>query len=283
MIAKAVITKPLSWNILRILGLFIFILALLMLITNFIFVKGSFEVMEVNLDCTNYASAKSSLARIFNTTEDDLLLYLESFGEFESSQSDDLYRYLFKVNGLPMDKYNVTWFHFSHVEDVNSFYRNGIFTTGKARNILHPRLTKLSEGLDRRGSNPFAESTRDKISLPETDEGPHAFLIRDAALATITNKGNTFPELVYDIAGDLVGENYTILVDRFFEISIPCVVSFLSDPKCDELQHALAYVKMVYDGEDELVAARLTNIYFDSKGVDISPDRVQKVDTVGSI
>ncbi|WP_206360714.1 hypothetical protein, partial [Vibrio sp. F13] len=60
------------------------------------------------------------------------------------------------------------------------------------------------------------------------DEGPFAFLIRCVAIeAPGSNHSYTHtPEMVEDIAGSLLGENYEQLVQRFRDITNPFIVSF---------------------------------------------------------
>ena len=87
------------------------------------------------------------------------------------------------------------------------------------------------------GSNPFSISLFGKQG--NHDEGPFAFLIRDIAIHAPSPNHDYLdaPEMVEDIAGTLLGENYSQLVNRFKETSTPCLVSFISHSKGLSLIH----------------------------------------------
>jgi len=235
------------------------------------------------LDCTSHESTKASLIQIFNTTEEKLTSTLKSLSIYNSddqSPEEVTYSSICDAFGAPSDEVSVIWFHGTRVEDEKHIYHQGILPKSSARQFIEPRLNELAKGLESSGENPFALSILGKQG--PHDEGPFAFLFRNVAIhAPGFNRSYTnVPEMVEDISGSLLGENYKQLVKRFQEVSKPCVVSFLSESKGYELPHALYYLKLVEDGELELEAGSAANTFFDSEGRIISSDRIQAIELI---
>jgi hypothetical protein len=236
------------------------------------------------LDCSSYESTKKSLSEMFHTTERALLSVLVSVdndGEIAyGTLEENVYSSVCHTLGEPYDKMEVLWFHGTRVEDENSFYQHGILTKGKVREKLQARLVSLCSGLEQSGSNPFRLSMSGKACI--NDEGPFAFLIKDVAIkAPGANHNYTeAPEMVQDIAGGLLGKNYSLLVDRFKEVTSPFIVSFTSEPKGGEVSRALLYLKLIEDGESEIEAGSAANKFFNSHGEAISADRIRNIEKV---
>ena len=235
------------------------------------------------LDCSSYESSKLSLANIFHTTEERLLSTLRSLNPYEHNYlppEDVIYNSVCDAFGEPENDMSILWFHGTRVEDKNVFYKNGILPKSAVRKFLEPQLKEMAEGLKSVGSNPFALSLSGKEG-PQ-DEGPLAFLIRDVAIQAPAPHHNYLdaPEMVEDIAGTLLGENYMHLVDRFKEKTLPCIVSFLYESKGYELPHALMYLKLIENGDKNIEAASSVNTCFDSEGVVVFPEKIQNVEYI---
>jgi hypothetical protein len=235
------------------------------------------------LDCSSYESSKLSLANIFNTTEERLLSTLRSLDPYKHNYlppEDALYSSVCDAFSEPENDLSILWFHGTRVLDKNVFYKQGILPKSEARKLLEPRLKEMAGGLKHSGSNPFALSLFGKAG-PQ-DEGPFAFLIRDVVIQAPAPHHNYLdaPEMVEDIAGTLLGDNYIQLVARFKEITQPCIVSFLSVSKGYELPHALMYLKLVGDGETDIEAASSANTCFDSEGAIVFPENIQSVEFI---
>lgn len=238
------------------------------------------------LDCSSYESTKISLANIFNTTEERLVSALKALRPFESvcqPPEDILYDNVCGIFGAPRDDISILWFHGTRTDNEKLFYEHGILNKSKARKHIEPRLIAMSKGLKSSGCNPFSVSLSGKQGVH--DEGPFAFLIREVAIQAPVPYHNYLdaPEMVEDIAGTLLGENYLQLVDRFKEITSPCVVSFTSESKGDELPCALLYLKFIEDGDIDIEAASSANTFFDSEGVVVSPNRIQSVEFISNV
>ena len=217
------------------------------------------------LDCSSYESAKKSLCEIFHTREEVLLAALSNV---ENDKKIDYYTLEKNVDsfirqqfGEPDEQMEILWFHGTRVEDESSFYNHGILTKSKARETLYSRLISLSSGLEKKGKNPFNESIAGKCFV--NDEGPFAFLIRCVAIeAPGSNHSYTqAPEMVEDIAGSLLGENYEQLVQRFQKVTTPFIVSFKAKPKGGEVSRALFFLKLIEDGDSELEAGSSANTF----------------------
>lgn len=237
------------------------------------------------LNCTNYDTALESLANIFNVSKSVIISVLEGVNPFHNLSQppeDSLYDHMCSEIGEPSHSINVIWFHGTRIEDENLFREHGILTKTEARRFIEPRLREMADGLESGGSNPFSMSLSGKHG--PHDEGPFAFLIREVAIKAPSPYHNYLdaPEIVEDMAGIFLGQNYQQLVDRFKSVTKPCVVSFLAEPKGYELPHVILYVKLVLDGEMELDAGSAANTFFDSEGIVVSPERIQNVELIKS-
>ncbi|MBU1620268.1 MAG: hypothetical protein KJ556_11150 [Gammaproteobacteria bacterium] len=240
----------------------------------------------MKLDCTSLESAQQSLCEIFNATEIELLALLRSVRPFESMDQrpeDVIYERFCTQFGAPLYPIKVTWFHGTRVEDLHSFYKYGILPKTEAKNLIEPRLKELAIGLKRKGKNPFSSSIAGKQC--EHDEGPFASLIKDAVVHAPSNHHSYVkaPEIVEDISGELLGENYSQLVNRYQKITKPCVVAFLSNARGGEISHALLYLKHVEDGDSAIDAAGYANTFFCADGEIISPERIQSIEVLNTL
>lgn len=238
------------------------------------------------LDCSNYESTKKSILDIFSTTEDKLTSFLQSINLFENIEKpaeNVLYEEACDILGHPKGNISVVWFHGTRTEDASRFKELGILTKSEARKFIEPRLKKLSEGMESFGSNPFSMSISGKQGIH--DEGPFAFLMRDIAIHAPSPNHNYLdsPEMLEDIAGTLLGENYSQLVNSFKETSTPCLVSFTSESKGYEVPQALLYLKLVEDGETHFEAASSANTFFDSENVIVPPCRIKSVEIIENV
>ncbi len=235
------------------------------------------------LDCSSYETAKDSLLKIFNVSEIELVNLLKSSNPFDHASlppEDALFDHACSIAGYPEDDIKVMWFHGTRIEDETLFHKHGILTKTDARKLLEPRLKELAAGLESTGSNPFSVSLSGKEG--PHDEGPFAFLIREVAIHAPSPCHNYLeaPEIVEDLAGIMLGQNYIKLVDRFKQISRPCVVAFLAPAKGCEIPHVLMYMKLVIDGYTELDAGAAANTFFDAEGEVVPPERIHRVEVV---
>ncbi len=239
----------------------------------------------MTLDCSSYEAAKKSLISIFKTSELELLHGLRRFDlpDYRNQlHLKNLYNHICDVIGHPLENISVTWFHGTRAENDRLFIEHGILPKSEAIQFIKPKLEKLSYGLETFGSYPNEDSIEAKEELGDDDDGPFAFLFREVCIQapdSIRSYHDT-PELVEDIAGSMLGENYKQLVDRYKQVTTPYIVSFLAECSVRELSGALLYVKLVEDGESDIDAAKCANIYFNSKGVIVEPNRIKGIEIV---
>ncbi len=232
------------------------------------------------LDCSSPESAKKSLCEIFDVTESKLLTLIRSIKPYDSDfqpPQDVIYDQVCEQFGAPSSPVKITWFHGTRVEDQNSFYKHGILPKTAAKSFIEPRLKELVADLERSGNNPFSMSLMGKKG--EHDEGPFAFLIKDVAIHApgAHHSYVKVPEMVEDISGVLLGENFTQLVDRYQKITKSYVVIFIADSKEYEIPYALWYLKLIEDGESIIESANAANTCFCGNGSIIPPEQIKNV------
>ena len=235
------------------------------------------------LDCSCPESAKKSLCEIFDVAEAKLLTLIRSVKPYDSDfqpPEDVIYDQVCEQFGVPNSPIQITWFHGTRVEDHNLFYKHGILPKTAAKSFIEPRLRELAADLERSGNNPFSTSLMGKQG--EHDEGPFAFLIKDVAIHApgAHHSYVKVPEMVEDISGILLGENFSQLVARYQKITTSYVVTFIADSKGYEIPYALWYLKLIEDGESEIKAANAANTCFCGDGSIIPSGQIQNVEHI---
>lgn len=102
-------------------------------------------------------------------------------------------------------------------------------------------------------------------------------LCRDAAAAPSGSNGRYLcrPELIDDIAGELLGENYRALTQRYAEESDPCIVHFVGSPVDRVLHRAIRYVyETQVEGVNSIESANTVCTCFDGGGELVCPERI---------
>lgn len=244
------------------------------------------------LDCSTYSSAKKSLSAIFGVDEAVLIGFLRSIVESTEKQKQqasdpekildpNIYQALCGQFGEPENHTHTMWFHGTRTDDITSFKTRGILTRSRALELLRPILSELAVGLTKTGENPFQMSISAKQGNIIHD-GPYGFLIKDAAI----NKHGFFhsfcnrPEAIEEIAGELLGENWGLLMQRFQFITKPYVVSFWAEAGKSELADAATYLYRVEDGGDVIMASGESFGCFNSSGEIICPNRIVAIEEI---
>ena len=240
--------------------------------------------MHITLDCSTYESAKLSVSQIFNTDETTLIKALKTIKPYQdTTQSPRAHIYQqiqFKL-GAPIDEFNIIWFHGTRVDNPTSFYQDGILPKSAVKPKLEATLISLADNLTHLGSNPFSLSLVGKQT--EADEGPFAVLFKDVAIYApgANHSYIEVPEMVEDIAGSLLGESYSLLVERYQKITQPYIVSFVEQSAGYELPYVLWYLHLVEDGETLVDSASIANTCFNAGGKPIEPKQIHEIELVG--
>ncbi|MCJ8170913.1 hypothetical protein [Atopomonas sediminilitoris] len=242
--------------------------------------------MHITLDCSTHESAKFSASQIFNTDETTLIKALKTINPYQDtsqSPSAHIYQQIHLKLGAPIDEFNTVWFHGTRVDNPASFYQDGILPKSAVKPKLEATLISLADDLTHSGSNPFSLSLAGKQT--EADEGPFAVLFKDIAIHApgANHSYIEAPEMVEDIAGSLLGENYHLLVERYQKITQPYIVSFVEQSAGYELPCVLWYLHLIEDGETLIDSASIANTCFNAGGKLIEPKQIHKIERVGNV
>lgn len=231
------------------------------------------------LNCETSLSALHSLAEILTTTPETLLEELSAVEIGCDDNADYVEQKLADrlLANRTLPSFSVRWFHGTRLHQNHTLTTDGLLPAHMMRVRLRESLKSLCEGLERRGDSPFGISKNFK---PQK-EGPFGMLCRTAVVSPAGNNGYYIcrPELVDDIAGELLGENYRALTERFSNESTPCVIHFEGVPKATTLARALRYVyETLIEGLDDIESAASACEYFDGGGVPVPPDRILQIE-----
>lgn len=233
------------------------------------------------LDCTSCETAKYTVSKILDVAVDNLVTFLLSLdpdSDIYQSPEDFLYNNVCDKFGDPKINYAVLWFHGTRVENGSVFFDKGLLPKKLVESNMHEKLKAMALDLNKVGHSPFSLSTMGKSG--EHDEGPFAVLIKDVAIFSPAPYHNytDMPEMVEDLSGALLGMNYSILIDRYKEITKPYVVSFLSASKGYELPRALWYIWLCLHGEKYIDSAAIANTCFSGDGSIIPPENIVAIE-----
>lgn len=238
--------------------------------------------MENVLDCSDRRVAMESIASIFGTSVNTLTQVIGSLDTYDNDfvDKDYVYREVADKFGEPRSPFKAIWFHGTRGHDVRSFYSEGLLPKSEVGPRILDRLTSLSEGLENSGDYPNSLSLSAKQA--DFDEGPFGFLIRDAVVHSLGFAGNftQCSELVEDLAGTLLGENYEKLVDRYYEESSPYVVAFKGKAGVTELKHAVWYLYLTHHRVDILETGGIEMCCFNGGGCAVPPSEIQSIESL---
>lgn len=246
---------------------------------------------KVLLDFSNTKSIEDSVLRSFNNKYPDLVSWVKKIQVPDEKNGQEKDDYIFDLVcnkfGDPVSEYETVWFHATRVEDRNSFLREGILPTSMAYEKIKLRLIDLSDGLTKCGNYKHSGSSSDKRN--NKDEGPFAKLFKNVGSSSVGCEGSYFemPELIEDIAGELLGSNYKQLTERFYEATTPYVVLFKDHADMTHLSRGLYYLNLVGSGYAEVDAADEANRHsssnFDSEGRIILPKHIIDIERLDDL
>lgn len=231
------------------------------------------------LNCETPVSALHSLAGILTTTPETLLEELRAVeigyddltGDVEQKLADRL------LASRTLPSFSVRWFHGTRLHQNHTLMTDGLLPAHMMKGRIRDCLQSLCEGLERCGDSPVNTSK----SFKPQNEGPFGMLCRTAVVSPAGTNGHYIcrPELVDDIAGELLGENYRALTERFSLESTPCVIHFAGEPKATTLARALRYVyETLIEGLDDIESAASACEYFNGGGKPVPPDRILQIE-----
>ncbi len=239
--------------------------------------------MEKILDCSNQDRACSSVCEIFNTDEPTLTSILKTLNPYQNhiyKPEEYIYTKICEALGSPESKIQAMWFHGTRTNNINSFHTKGILPKSAIKEDIEATLISLSSGIEKKGANQFSFSTQGKQN--PSDEGPFAVLFKEVAIHApgMNHSYIETPEMVEDIAGSLLGENYHQLVALYKSITQPYVITFIGSAGHNELSLALWYLHSIVAGDPSIEAAERANTSFNSSGITIPPSRIIKAELI---
>lgn len=235
------------------------------------------------LNCETSDAALNSLGEILGVVPSTLLDRMRSAKIDVNDQADEVEeilaaQFLPETVGL---EFSVCWFHGTRLHRSHTLLTEGLLPMHMVEPRLRSLLQTLGTGLERRGSSPFATSK----TFKPAHEGPFGMLCRTAVVRPAGLNGNYIfhPELVDDIAGELLGENFRSLTERFASESDPCVVHFVGPPTELTLKKALRYVYETHiEGRDDVESAAISNTCFDGGGGIILPAQIIRIEYIST-
>ena len=238
------------------------------------------------LDCSDQSTAWSTVCEIFNTDKSTLTLLLRPLTPYQDHTyrpEEYIYKKICDALGNPKSEIKAMWFHGTRTNDIASFHTRGILPKSAIKEEIKTTLIPLSSGIERKGNNQFSMSIQGKQT--PADEGPFAVLFKEVAIHApgFNHSYVDTPEMVEDIAGTLLGENYDQLVMRYRSITEPYVVTFIGEAGGHELSLALWYLHSIVDGDPSVEAADRANTCFNSKGITIDPSRIVRSEPIGNV
>ena len=234
----------------------------------------------------NYKDTKSILSCISEAYRIDCGLAIQTLEEITLSEcgvvsGKILDRFDFIIGRKP-EITDAVWFHGTRVR-YPYLKERGLLPRNEVEPELRSFLNELakSEEIESYGANPFSQSINAKLNV-DRDYWPNAssFYI----VATSTNDRHNYcrcPELILDIAGELVGSDWARLVNCYMKLSMPCVVSFVAPPSEHHLEIGLLYLyRLVKEGLTELNAAEGVVKYLSPCHEIVSPRDILSVDVL---
>jgi len=241
---------------------------------------------EMILDCSDQNTAWSTVCEIFNTDKSSLTLLLKPLNPYQdhiSRPEEYIYKEICGALGHPKSEIKAMWFHGTRTNNIASFHTRGILPKSAIKKEIESALIPLSSGIEKKGNNQFSMSIQGKQT--PADEGPFAFLFKEVAIHApgFNHSYIDAPEMVEDIAGTLLGENYGQLVMRYRSVTKPYIVTFIGEAGQHELSLALWYLNSIVGGDPSVEAADRANTCFNSNGITIDPMRIIRSELVGNI
>lgn len=234
------------------------------------------------INCRDKKSTIQSLANIYVTTPSEIEKFFDSQDGYDKPHTVKSYiaEQFFQHFGQPKEKYETIWFHGTRTADVDSIYKNGLLPKSKVKPIIFHKLQSLSSGLCKSGVYPYNASYSSKQR--PSDEGPFGFLIRDACLLA-TGSAHSYisaPELVEDLSGLLLGENFRSLVEIYSSSTTPYIVSFITKSSDYALEHAIWYGYLTYKDVNILESGDIEMCTYNASKDIISPDKIYVIDRI---
>lgn len=243
---------------------------------------ASGETLHMLINCRDKNSTIKSLASIYSITQSEIEKFFDSQDGYDMPHTDKSYitERFFQHFDQPKERYETVWFHGTRTADIDSIFKNGLLPKSKIKPIINSKLQSLSSGLIKSGIYPHNASY--SFKQRSSDEGPFGFLIRDACLLATGNAHSytSAPELVEDLSGLLLGANYKELVKRYYDSTIPYIVSFTTSGSNYALEHAIWYGYLTYKNVNILEYGDIEMCTYNASQEVISSDKIFAIEKI---
>jgi hypothetical protein len=241
------------------------------------------------LVCKDAGTALESLAPILRYSPEALLSSLNQLDVTAQDCNSDIElkiarRFLDTGN---FGDFEAVGFHGTRLSAQHTILGDGLLPTRDVKAKLRDYLLHLGAGLTKTGVSPVGGSYALKNSGSHLDEGPFGLLFYEAVVNPKGSNGRYIdcPELIYDLAGDMLGENSIHLIERFKQQSDSYIVHFRISPldKIGVLSRALLYTYLtLVDGQDSCDVANSNSYCFDGNGVAVKPEKIIAIERKAS-
>jgi hypothetical protein len=236
--------------------------------------------MGLIIDCSNYDNALKSISEIFSVPSEKIVEYFYSIRGYylEGFEKSKIFKEFCGFFGNPISCFEAIWFHGTRASGVKSFYEKGLLPRNKIDDQLRKELRQLSAELEKRGS--YCNNLSVAFKQGEADDGPFAFLIKDAVVNPLSDANNYVkaPEFVADYSGEILGENYRELVKRYQANTASYIVAFKGKCRIEHLEHAIWYAYLTCIGVNTSDDGALDRCCFDGKGEPVTPDKIVSIE-----
>jgi hypothetical protein len=239
------------------------------------------------LVCKNPVTALESIAPILRCAPQELLSSLRQLDITAQDCNHDIElkianRFLCTGN---FEDFEALGFHGTRLGSSHSILVDGLLPTSQVKSKLRDYLRQLGVGLTKIGVSPVGGSYAMKNSGNHIDEGPFGLLFYEGAAHPSGLNGRYIdsPELIVDLAGEMLGENSIHLINRFKEESHPHIVHLRFSPpdKTKTLSRALLYTYLTHvDGQNSCDVANSNPHCFDGNGVAIPPENIIEIEKI---
>ena len=191
------------------------------------------------------------------------------------------------LSARSFEDFEVVGFHGTRLTESHTIRTDGLLPTSAVKFKLRDYLRNLAVGLIKTGVSPVGHSYASKNSGNHIDEGPFGLLFYEAAANPKGSSGQYIdcPELVADLAGEMLGENCIRLIEKFRQQSDPYIIHYRFSPpdKTNTLSRALLYTYLTQvDGQDSCDVANSNSYCFDGNGVAVRPEMIIEIERVVS-
>jgi hypothetical protein len=241
------------------------------------------------LICKNQSTALESVSAILRYTPDDLIKSLRQLNITAHDSNVDIELNIKNrfLNTGNFEDFDAIGFHGTRLSKSHTIMEDGILPTSQVKLKMQDYLQHLGIGLTKIGVSLVGGSYATKNSGNHIDEGPFGCLFYEVVAYPSGSNGKFIecPELIADLAGEMLGENSINLINRFKQDSHSYIIHFRYSPpyKINTLSRALLYTYLTQVVEQESREAANSNPYWiDGDGTPVKPEMIIEIERIAN-